>query len=209
MMRFSLLILGSYLVGSIPFGYLIGRGLRDRDIRASGSGNLGATNVLRVMGWQPAVSVLLLDLAKGVVPILIGKQLAVPSAWLGAMGLAAVVGHIFPIFLAFRGGKGVATGIGAFGTLAPLAGLGALVVFGVVVASTRYVSLGSVTATASFPLLALLFDGAAGREALDPALVGFAAAASALVIFQHRSNLKRVRAREELKLGERLGKEDA
>ncbi|MEE9562316.1 MAG: glycerol-3-phosphate 1-O-acyltransferase PlsY [Thermoanaerobaculia bacterium] len=209
MMRFSLLILGSYLVGSIPFGYLIGRGLRDRDIRASGSGNVGATNVLRVMGWKPAVSVLLLDLAKGVVPILIGKQLAVPSAWLGAMALAAVVGHIFPIFLGFRGGKGVATGIGAFATLAPLAALGALVIFGVVVAWTRYVSLGSVTATASFPLLVLLFEGAAGQEALDPALVGFAAATSALVIFQHRSNLQRIRAREELKLGERLEKEDA
>ncbi len=209
MMRFSLLILGSYLVGSIPFGYLIGRGLRDRDIRASGSGNVGATNVLRVMGWKPAVSVLLLDLAKGVVPILLGKQLAVPSAWLGAMALAAVVGHIFPIFLGFRGGKGVATGIGAFATLAPLAALGALVIFGVVVAWTRYVSLGSVTATASFPLLMLLFEGAAGQEALDPALVGFAAASSALVIFQHRSNLQRIRAREELKFGERLEKEDA
>jgi len=209
MMRFSLLILGSYLVGSIPFGYLIGRGLRDRDIRASGSGSVGATNVLRVMGWKPAVSVLLLDLAKGVVPILLGKQLAVPSAWLGAMALAAVVGHIFPIFLGFRGGKGVATGIGAFATLAPLAALGALVIFGVVVAWTRYVSLGSVTATASFPLLMLLFEGAAGQEALDPALVGFAAGTSALMIFQHRSNLQRIRAREELKLGERLEKEDA
>ncbi|MGB3563572.1 MAG: glycerol-3-phosphate 1-O-acyltransferase PlsY [Thermoanaerobaculia bacterium] len=209
MMRFALLILGSYLVGSIPFGYLIGRGLRGRDIRASGSGNVGATNVLRVMGWQPAVSVLLLDLAKGVVPILIGKQLAVPTAWLGAMGLAAVLGHIFPVFLGFRGGKGVATGFGAFATLAPLPALGALLVFGVVVASTRYVSLGSVTATAAFPLLVLLFDGAAGREALEPALVGFAAVTAALIIFQHRSNLQRIRAREELKLGERLGKEDA
>lgn len=209
MMRFALLIVGSYLVGSIPFGYLIGRSLRGRDIRRSGSGNVGATNVLRVMGWQPAVAVLLLDLAKGVVPILIGQQLAVPPAWLGAMGLAAVLGHIFPVFLGFRGGKGVATGFGAFAVLAPLPALGALVVFGVVVASTRYVSLGSVTATASFLLLILLFDGVGGGEALDPALVGFAAATSALIIFQHRSNLKRLRAREERKLGERLGREDA
>jgi len=204
-----ILYLSAYLIAGIPFGYLLAKQFAGVDIKKEGSGNIGATNVLRVMGWQPAVLVLLLDLAKGVVPILVGKQLAVPSAWLGAMGLAAVLGHVFPIFLGFRGGKGVATGIGAFGTLAPLAGLGALVVFGVVVASTRYVSLGSVTATAAFPLLMLLFDGAAGREALDPALVGFAAAASALIIFQHRSNLQRIRAREELKLGERLGKEDA
>jgi glycerol-3-phosphate acyltransferase PlsY len=209
MMRFALPILGSYLVGSIPFGYLIGRGLRGRDIRQSGSGNVGATNVLRVMGWQPAVSVLLLDLAKGVVPILIGKQLAVPSAWLGAMGLAAVVGHIYPTFLGFRGGKGVATGFGAFATLAPLPALGTLVIFGVVVATTRWVSLGSVAATASFPLLVLLVDGVGGSKAVEPALVGFAAATSVLIIFQHRSNLKRIWAREERKLGERVEKEDA
>jgi glycerol-3-phosphate acyltransferase PlsY len=209
MTRFILLVLGSYLVGSIPFGYLVGRSLRGRDIRRSGSGNVGATNVLRVMGWQPAVLVLLLDLAKGVLPILMGKQLGVPAAWLGAMGLAAVVGHIYPIFLGFRGGKGVATGFGAFATLAPLAALGALVVFGIVVASTRYVSLGSVTATASFPLLVLLLRRAPGREPLDPEMLGFAAAATVLIIFQHRSNLKRIRAREERKLGERVGKEDA
>ena len=208
-MRFVLLVLGSYLVGSIPIGYLVGRSLRGRDIRRSGSGNVGATNVLRVMGWQPAVLVLLLDLAKGVVPILIGKQLAVPTAWLGAMGLAAVFGHIYPIFLGFRGGKGVATGFGAFATLGPLPALGALVVFGIVVASTRYVSLGSVTATASFPLLVLLFDRTTGRMALDPALMGFTAATAVLIIFQHRSNLKRIRAREERKLGEQVGKEDA
>jgi glycerol-3-phosphate acyltransferase PlsY len=209
MTRFILLVLGSYLAGSIPFGYLVGRSLRGRDIRRSGSGNVGATNVLRVMGWQPAVLVLLLDLAKGVLPILIGKQLALPTAWLGAMGLAAVVGHIYPIFLGFRGGKGVATGFGAFATLAPLPALGALVAFGIVVASTRYVSLGSVTATASFPLLVLLLGCASGREPLAPALLGFAAAAALLIIFQHRSNLKRIRAREERKLGERVGKEDA
>lgn len=204
---YLLLILASYLAGSIPFGYLVGRRLGGVDIRRQGSGNVGATNVLRVMGWQPAFWVLLLDLAKGAGPILVGRQLEVPPAWLGAMGLAAVLGHTHSVFLGFRGGKGVATGFGAFAALAPLAALAVLVIFGLVVAWTRYVSLGSVVASASFPLLVVLLAIAGGRETLDLAWVGFAAAAAALIIARHRSNLQRIREGLEGKVGERRGKE--
>ena len=199
-----ILVVGSYLIGSIPSAYLVARARTGRDIRGVGSGNVGATNVLRAVGWLPAVIVLALDLGKGVIPVLLGRQLGGSPTLLGTMALAAVAGHVFPFALGFRGGKGVATASGAFASLSPLPALGAFGIFVLIVAWKRYVSLGSVAAASSYPLFLIVLARAGWITGVDVGLVLCTIATSSLIIVKHRSNLRRIRDGEEHKLGERL-----
>jgi acyl phosphate:glycerol-3-phosphate acyltransferase len=193
-----LAIVASYLLGSVPTGYLAGRA-RGVDIRTRGSGNLGATNVVRVLGWGLGIAVLLADVAKGVaaaalIPYLTGYA---GSDWLRvACGLAAVLGHTFTIFLRFKGGKGVATTYGVFLALATMSTLLVFFVFLIVVAATRYVSLGSLVSAVLFPLL-IWAVGEGGRNQATLVLAGVLAVG---VFWTHRANLARLLKGTEHKL---------
>lgn len=195
-------VAGAYLLGSISFSYLIVRLLRGEDVRAVGSGNAGATNVMRAAGRKPAVAALVLDLAKGVAAVAAARSLGAPPVVLGGAAAAVVLGHVFPVFLGFRGGKGVATSAGALGALDPGAMALAMVLFLGVVAWKRYVSLGSMTAAAAFPVLVWLLSRRAGGTG-EPWLVLGSALITALVLVKHRANLERLRAGTEPRLGER------
>ena len=186
-----LLIAAAYLLGSLPFGLLLARIFVGKDVRKSGSGNIGATNVARVVGPAAGIVTLLLDAAKGAVAVwLAGRFSGQNTAALMLAGLAALVGHCFPVWLKFKGGKGVATALGVFVLLAPLAALGGVVVFFVVVLLWRYVSLGSVSAAAAIPLL-VYFLWAPGHA--PPLVVIFGTLfATGLVIVKHDANLQRL-----------------
>ncbi len=188
----------AFAFGAIPFSWILARLLGGVDIRNLGSGNVGATNVARTIGYGPGTAALILDALKGVAAVLAARAVAGGGAQGGAVdalaGGLAVLGHNFTPFLRFRGGKGVATGAGVFGLLAPRALLAAVVVFAVAMAATRTVSLGSVLAAAAMPLGVFFFGG-------DPALVVMAVLVSALVIARHRSNLARILAGTEGRLG--------
>jgi glycerol-3-phosphate acyltransferase PlsY len=199
----ALLVAGGYLLGSISFSLLLVRLLARIDLRSFGSGNAGATNVLRASGRWPALVVLLLDVAKGFAPVRLGQGLGAPAALAAGAGLAAIVGHAYPAFFGFRGGRGVATGFGVFLALSPLAGAAALAVFAGVVAATRIVSLGSVVGAALAPAFALLFARLAWSPPLPGGAVALAAAGSAVVVWRHRDNLARLRAGTERRLGGR------
>jgi glycerol-3-phosphate acyltransferase PlsY len=189
------LVIVAYLLGSISFAVLLVRATTGKDIRAEGSGNAGATNVLRAHGKKLALAVALLDVAKGAVAVLLVRLVTADPLWGALAGVAAVLGHVFPIFYAFRGGKGVATAVGAFVVLAPLALLCCLAVFVLVVALTRYVSLGSVIAMVLLPPVAgLLFHA-------RRAVVTAAAVTALVVVFKHLGNLKRLALGQERKLG--------
>jgi glycerol-3-phosphate acyltransferase PlsY len=194
------LVAGAYLLGSISFSYLIVRALQGRDVRAVGSGNAGATNVLRTAGKVPGIAALVLDVAKGVAAVAAARALEAPPV-VGLCAVAVVVGHVFPVFLGFRGGKGVATATGAMGALAPLAMVPTLLLFAVVVAWSRYVSLGSVAAAVAFPV-ALALGRAAGWIEADGWVLAAGAAIAALIVWKHRSNLARLRAGKERRLGQ-------
>jgi acyl phosphate:glycerol-3-phosphate acyltransferase len=195
----ALALLACYLLGSIPTGYLYGRA-RGIDIRRQGSGNLGATNVVRVLGWGPGVLVLLIDIAKGFLAVWVLARFS-PFAGSDLMrvgcGLAAVLGHTFTVWLRFQGGKGVATSCGVFLALAPLATSVVLLAFVAVVAATRYVSLGSILAAALLPLLVWAV-GEGGRSGLILLLAALLAVA---VVFLHRSNIQRLLRGTENRLG--------
>jgi glycerol-3-phosphate acyltransferase PlsY len=208
-------IVSSYLLGSIPFGYLLVRIFRGTDIRQSGSGNIGATNVARTSPALGAVT-LLLDALKGFAAVALTRFWIAPRAGFSAMGsfmtpsyaglcaaaaLFAIVGHIFPIWLRFRGGKGVATGLGSFLVLAPKAILVAIALFAGIVIAFRYVSLGSIVAVALFPLLAWVLDGYRGEWL---AIACFASA-SILIVGKHHSNIRRLLAGTENRLQMRRG----
>ena len=150
----------AYLLGSIPFGYLLVRFVRQEDVRDTGSGNIGATNVTRAGGVTLGVFTLLLDAMKGFIAAFLAMQLAPntangPSTLAIAAAVAAVIGHVFPIWLRFKGGKGIATALGVFIALVPLVALASVGVFALIVATTRLVSLGSIVAAVSIPFLAL------------------------------------------------------
>jgi glycerol-3-phosphate acyltransferase PlsY len=184
-----------YLAGSIPFAFLAGR-VRGIDVRQIGSGNVGATNVLRTSGVAAAVCVMLLDIAKGAGAVRWVSALGTGGSAPALAGLAAVVGHIYPVWLRFRGGKGVATAAGAFSVLTPMAMLPAVLLFVITVWLTRFVSLGSLVATVALgPIAASL--GA------PPSVVLAAVLAAALIVFRHRSNIRRLRAGTERRVGER------
>lgn len=190
-------LVGCYLLGSVSFAVLLVRLFRGVDVRQLGSGNAGATNVLRTAGKRLGVATLFLDALKGTLAVLLMRGVTWDPRWLGAAAVAAVVGHMFPAFFGFKGGKGVATAVGAFLVIAPLAVLLVAAGFFLVVAATRLVSLGSITAASLFPLvLRALF------HAPDPTVVS-AAALTVLLVFAHRANLKRLLAGTERRLGER------
>ncbi len=195
------LVLIAYLLGSISFSLLIVRVWQGFDVRDRGSGNAGASNVLRLAGPAPAVAVLLLDVAKGVVPVQVARMLDAPGTVVGMAAVAAVVGHIFPLFHGFRGGKGVATVTGALGSLAFLPACLALGLFITVIAATRYISVASVVTVASFPLL-LYLCGRAGWTPVAPGwLIASAVAIAVLVAVRHLGNFRRLAAGTEHRLG--------
>lgn len=201
-MRIAIIIILAYLLGSIPFGYLIVRARSGADIRETGSGGTGATNVSRRAGKAAGVLTLILDALKGSAAILIARLVldsrttisTVDSeSWvIGAAAILVIVGHMFPVWLGFRGGKGVATGVGVFLVLAPIAVLGAGAVFLAVVLATRYVSLGSIIAASAIPLLVWLQHGLISSvDGLWPTMVA-AVVGAALIIFAHRQNIHRL-----------------
>lgn len=195
-MRPVLVLIVAYLLGSIPFGFLIVRAKEGADVRASGSGATGATNVSRRAGKWAGVLTLALDAAKGALAVEFARRfLATSDArdWLVAgAAVVAIFAHCFPVWLSFRGGKGVATGVGAFLALAPVAVLGAAFVFVSVVLLTRYVSLGSITATAAFPLCVWLLDAYAKSLADFAPTMMAAILGGALIISMHRANIARL-----------------
>ncbi len=192
-----LAVVAAYLVGAVPIGWLVARASGVSDIRRHGSGNIGATNVLRTLGRGPAIVTLLADVLKGYLAVMLGAALGGgdPNV-IAASTVAAVVGNCWSVFLGFRGGKGVATGLGALLRTVPLATLAALPVFVVVVATTRYVSLGSLLAVACVPLGAVML-GYPSASALA------ALAVAAIVIARHHANIVRLRAGTESRLGQR------
>lgn len=193
----SFLLVGvSYLIGSISFAVLLVRLRTGQDIRTEGSGNAGATNVMRAHGKSLGILVGILDIAKGAAGVFLVRFFTSDPRAAAAAGFAAIVGHVFPIFYGFRGGKGVATAVGAFAALAPVATLVCVGVFVAVVALSRYVSLGSVVAMTLLPLLCGLFHA-------PLATVVAAAATAVLIVLKHFGNLKRLARGEERKLGAR------
>lgn len=198
-MREALVIIVAYVLGSIPFGYLIVRFSKGTDIRESGSGGTGATNVSRRAGKLAGVVTLLFDAAKGAAAVLIAQRLLRGGVgfetlfhWLvGAAAIAVIAGHMFPLWLRFRGGKGVATGVGVFAVLAPLALAVAAIIFALIVWRARYVSLGSIVATAIIPSAFLLFNYSHQDSRFWPTLVT-ATVAAMLIVFAHRQNIGRL-----------------
>lgn len=211
-MRSAAVVIIAYLFGSVPFGYLIVRATQGADVRETGSGGTGATNVSRRAGKAAGVLTLVLDALKGAAAAVIAKLIlglavlelssavrphyegAFESAywWLAAAAIAVIVGHIFPIWLRFRGGKGVATGVGVFLILTPIAVALALVIFVLVVWRTRYVSLGSILAAVSIPLFLLMqHEFIQPVESLPP-MMSAAMVGAALIVFAHRENIRRL-----------------
>jgi glycerol-3-phosphate acyltransferase PlsY len=205
-LRPAAVIVISYLLGSIPFGYLVVRATHGADVRETGSGGTGATNVSRRAGKAAGVVTLILDALKGAAAVAIaklvsglptfgggiGQPLQNAQWWVAAAAIAVIVGHIFPVWLRFRGGKGVATGVGVFLMLAPTAVAMAALVFVVVVALTRYVSLGSILAAVAIPLFVLLQHiFVRPVESLTP-ILSAAVMGAALIVFAHRENIRRL-----------------
>jgi glycerol-3-phosphate acyltransferase PlsY len=190
----TLVVLSAYAIGSVPFALLLARRWGGADLRRVGSGNLGAANVLRASGVTAGVLVAMLDISKGVLSVAMARYVSDQPAAPAAAGLAAIVGHIYPVWLRFRGGKGVATACGVFSLLAPTAIAPALSIFAITVWVTKYISLGSVLASLALPAIAYV----AGTPA--PAVVA-ACAAAALIVFRHRSNLARLQRGREPRFG--------
>ncbi len=194
-MSTALAVVAAYLIGSVPFGLLVGKLSGGVDVRSRGSGNIGATNVARSLGMGLGILTLALDLGKGSAGVWLGQR-ATEDGWAPALaGLAAILGHVFPAYLRFRGGKGVATGCGAFLVLSPGATLVAAGVFLVIVTATRRVSLGSIGASIALPLILAL--GGAVAPVLIASLVS-----TALILVRHRENIQKILAGTEPRLGE-------
>jgi glycerol-3-phosphate acyltransferase PlsY len=192
-------LFASYLLGAVPTSYIAGRLLRGIDLREHGSKNLGATNLYRVLGWRVAVPVGLFDMAKGLVPVLLfAPRVSTSQTFALVCGLTAVVGHVFSVFVGFKGGKGVATAAGVMLGLTPAALLIALVVWIAVVALTGYVSLGSIVAAAVFPVAVRLVD-----PPDQPEILWLDMAAAAGIIWLHRANIARLLRGTENRFGRR------
>lgn len=198
-----LALLAAYLVGSIPFSLLIGRWVAGIDLRQHGSRNVGATNVARTLGLRWGLLALALDALKGLTPVLLLPELCLGSenSLVGHLrvgcGLAAICGHMFPCWLGFRGGKGVATALGVVAVLAPWATLAAFCVFAVTFATSRIVSLSSILASAAFAIAEFTLLRGDAFSAAHWSLAFFSLAVPALIIFRHRSNLVRLARGEE------------
>lgn len=188
------LAIAGYLLGSIPFGVLVARAVRGVDVRASGSGNIGATNVARVAGVGPGLLVLVLDAGKGALAVLLARALLPAAPFVQALcGLAAVLGHVFPFSLGFRGGKGVATALGVLAALFPAAALAGVLAYALVFALFRISSLGSLVAGSAAVAAAALWPG-------TRLSVGFTSVLYALILFTHRGNIRRLLGRVETRL---------
>jgi glycerol-3-phosphate acyltransferase PlsY len=209
-MNYSTLIAvaaGSYLLGSIPFGYILVRLFQGIDVRSIGSGNIGATNVARTGGKGLAIATLALDAFKGWLPVFLVLKLPFVEASSPAQlhtlatlaALIAVIGHMFPVWLGFKGGKGVATGLGVFLALAPKAVLIAVLLFAVIVAFTRYVSLGSILAAAAFPIALWWLE----RDIFPAPAIAMCVAVALLVIIRHHQNIGRLMTGTESRFGAR------
>jgi glycerol-3-phosphate acyltransferase PlsY len=190
----AIVVLVAYAIGSVPFAWLLARRWGAYDLRRVGSGNLGAANVLRASGIRAGIVVALLDIGKGALSVAMARQISDQPSAAAAAGLAAIVGHIYPVWLRFRGGKGVATACGVFSILAPVAIAPALSIFAITVWLTKYVSLGSVLASVAVPAIAVISGSPA------PA-VAVACAAAGLIVFRHRSNLARLQHGTERRVG--------
>jgi acyl phosphate:glycerol-3-phosphate acyltransferase len=199
MERAALAVLASYFLGAIPTSHVVSRFFAGIDLREHGSGNLGATNLYRVLGWKYAVPVALFDIAKGVIPVLVFARAASESQLLAlACGVAAILGHVFSVFVHFKGGKGVATAAGVMLGLTPIALGIAAVVWAALVLLTGYVSLGSIAAAAVLPLAVYLLE-----RPERAALLWIDIAVAAGVIFLHRHNIRRLLSGTENRFGRR------
>jgi len=196
------LVVGAYLLGSVSFSVVIVKLIQGLDVRTVGSGNAGATNVLRAAGRKAGAVVLALDVTKGVTAVVVPRVLDAPPAVVGSAAVAVVLGHVYPVFFGFRGGKGVATSAGALGALAPVAMALGLVLFVAVVAWKRYVSVGSMVTAAAFPFLAWAGHRLGWSDYDGPWLLGSAAVIALLIIIRHAGNLQRLRDGTEPRLGE-------
>jgi glycerol-3-phosphate acyltransferase PlsY len=198
----------AYLLGSIPFGLLFGKLFGGADVRKTGSGNIGATNVARVAGPLAGILTLLLDATKGALAVVLAARLTNESAtWMMIAGLCVLAGHCFPIWLGFHGGKGVATAAGVFVVLCPLAFLGAAILFVLVVLYWRFVSLGSISAAAAMPML-IYFFWAPHHAPPHPITFGTLAAAL-LIVYKHDGNIQRMVQGDEPRFSFRGKNEDA
>jgi glycerol-3-phosphate acyltransferase PlsY len=209
LLAISIIVAAAYLLGSIPTGYLLVRIFRQQDIRAIGSGNIGATNVLRSGGKGLGAATFILDMLKGCAAVWLGPILAAavlsvpvldPSTYRNMQAiaaLAAVLGHMFPVWLRFRGGKGVATGFGVFLAATPAAALAAISVFFLVLLLSRYVSLASILGSASFPVFAVFLV----RGPQPPFFIAAQFAVALLIIAKHHQNIRRLFAGTESRLG--------
>ncbi|SDM77704.1 glycerol-3-phosphate acyltransferase PlsY [Fictibacillus solisalsi] len=195
-MDILLLFIGAYLLGSISFSYIITKGFKKGDIRKLGSGNAGATNTLRVIGVGPAILVLLLDALKGIVPVWIALSLHYPLITAIVAGGMAIIGHNWPVYYGFKGGKGVATTIGVFVMASFFPSLIAGILVILIIALTRYVSLGSIVFMILTPVLMFVFRSVPVEAALMALLIGL------LSIWRHRTNISRLLNGNERKLGQ-------
>jgi len=186
-----MLVIAAYLLGSVPTGLLLGKAF-GVDIRTTGSGNIGATNVYRTLGRNVGVMTLACDCLKGLIPVLAARCFGLPDIWVAAAGFAAFFGHVYTVFLGFKGGKGVATALGVFLGISPLAVLVAVGVFAIVIGQWRYVSLASISAAAAMPLIVAFIDR-------RPLIIIMTLLIAALVIWNHRENLGRLKAGTENK----------
>jgi acyl phosphate:glycerol-3-phosphate acyltransferase len=187
----------AYALGAIPFAYLVTRRVKGLDIRRVGSGNVGATNVLRSAGPALAIGVLLLDAAKGAIAVWLARRAGLSEPFVALAGITAILGHIFPMWLGFRGGKGVATACGVFGLLTPRAWLAAAIALILVTWITRYVSFGAIVGTLVLPV--------ATAATHEPRAVTLAAvAAAAIIVVKHRGNITRLLNGTEPTIGQRL-----
>ncbi len=193
----ALLLVFSYLLGSIPNGYLAGKWIAGIDLRQKGSGSTGATNVLRNIGKGPALIVFCLDVIKGTIPILIAKKIGLNDYWQVISGIAALSGHIWPIWLNWKGGKAVATGLGVLIGLSWPVGLASFGIFLTVISASKIVSLASVISAISLPILMYFsFE----PDAFSSAYLSLSVMAMSLVLWRHRSNIKRLLAGKEPKI---------
>lgn len=195
-METTIAVLLAYLIGSVPFAFLLTRG-RGIDLRHIGSGNVGAANVLRTTGVPSAVMVMLLDSLKGSVAVLAAQAMTTGVAAPVAAGIASILGHIYPVWLRFHGGKGVATAAGVFGVLAPIALSIASAVFVLTICVTRFISAGSIAA-------ALALAIAAAATGAPAAVVTGAVGAALIIVYRHRANLVRLATGTERRVGLRL-----
>jgi glycerol-3-phosphate acyltransferase PlsY len=201
------MVVAAYLLGSIPFGYLFVKYVftSGEDVRSVGSGGIGATNVTRRAGIRAGLLTYAFDVAKGTAAVMLMRLVAQDDyAWVGAAAIGAIVGHIFPVFLKFRGGKGVATGVGVYLALAPYSVLSTLVLWALIVYLTRYVSLASIIGTAAVPLWTLLYYGLIWPSPHLKALVVIAIAGCALIVAKHHENINRLIHGTENKVGQRV-----